>query len=202
MTDQIEVRPTEVRAATVSDAKRLAELHASRISEGFLTSLGPRFLTRLYRRVVLSPKAFAVVVTDNGRIVAFAAASDNVGGFYKDFLIHDGVVASLGSAPRVLRSIPRILETLRYPSLTSTLPSAEILSVATDESVGGQGFGSMALTHATRELERRGCRSAKVVAGAANDPALRLYHRNGFASHTEISVHGDATSEVLVWLSS
>jgi ribosomal protein S18 acetylase RimI-like enzyme len=193
---------TEVRQATVADAARLAELHSSRISEGFLTSLGPRFLTRLYRRVALSPKAFAVVVSDNGRIVAFAAASTDVSRFYKDFIVHDGVIAGLGSAPRVVRSVPRILETLRYPALTSTLPKAEILSVATDESVGGQGFGSIALTHATRELERLGCRAAKVVAGAENDPALRLYHRNGFASHTEISVHGNATSEVLVWLSS
>jgi ribosomal protein S18 acetylase RimI-like enzyme len=197
MSDSIDVRP-----ATVADAARLADLHASRISEGFLTSLGPRFLTRLYRRVARSPHAFAMVVRDDGKIVAFAAASDDVHRFYKEFLVRDGVVAALGSAPRVVRSIPRVLETLRYPALTSNLPKAEILAVATDESVGGQGFGSIALTRATRELERRGCTTAKVVAGASNDPALRLYRRNGFATHTEISVHGDAASEVLVWPSS
>ena len=197
MTESIEVRP-----ATPADAARIAELHASRISEGFLTSLGPRFLTRLYRRVARSPRAFAVVVTDHGRVVAFAAASDDVSRFYKEFIVRDGVIAGLGSAPRVVRSIPRVLETLRYPGLTSELPKAEILSVATDERAAGLGYGSMALTHATRELERRGCTTAKVVAGADNDSALRLYHRNGFATHAEISVHGDAPSEVLVWLSS
>lgn len=192
----------ESRPATTADAKRLAELHASRIGEGFLTSLGPRFLTRLYRRVVKSPYAFAVVVVDAGQIVAFAAASDDVRRFYKDFLLHDGVLATLGSAPRVVRSVPKVLETLRYPALTSDLPKAEILSVATDAAMSGRGYGSIALTQATRELERRGCTTAKVVAGAANDPALRLYRRNGFAPHAEISVHGDATSEVLVWPSS
>jgi ribosomal protein S18 acetylase RimI-like enzyme len=192
----------DIRLATAADAPRLAQLHATRIGEGFLTSLGPRFLTRLYRRVARSPHAFAVVVTDHERVVAFAAASDDVRRFYKEFLVRDGVIASLGSAPRVVRSIPRVLETLRYPALTAELPKAEILSVATDASVEGKGFGSIALNRATHELEGRGCTTAKVVAGAANDTALRLYRRNGFASHAEISVHGDAPSEVLVWPSS
>lgn len=192
----------EVRTATVADSARLAELHASRIGEGFLTSLGPRFLTRLYRRVALSPNAFAIAVSDHGRVVAFAAAAADVSRFYKEFLVRDGIMASLGSAPRVVRSIPRVLETLRYPALTAELPKAEILAVATDASALGQGYGSVALTRATRELERRGCTTAKVVAGASNDPALRLYRRNGFATHAEISVHGDVPSEVLVWPSS
>ncbi|HEV7525803.1 MAG TPA: GNAT family N-acetyltransferase [Acidimicrobiia bacterium] len=192
----------EVREAVVADAPRIADLHASRIGEGFLTFLGTRFLTRLYRRVVRSPHAFAVVVVEQGVVVAFAAASDDVRNFYKEFVIRDGVLAGLGSAPRVIRSIPRVLETLRYPALTADLPRAEILSVATDGAVTGRGYGSVALTHATRELERRGCMTAKVVTGATNDSALRLYHRNGFATHTEISVHGDVTSEVLVWASS
>jgi ribosomal protein S18 acetylase RimI-like enzyme len=195
-----------VRSATAADAPRLAELHASRIGEGFLSSLGPRFLTRLYRRVALSPNAFAIVVsdgdTDRDRVVAFAAAAADVNRFYKEFLVRDGVIAGLRSAPRVVRSIPRVLETLRYPALTSELPKAEILAVATDAAAQGRGYGGIALDGATSELERRGCTTAKVVAGAANDSALRMYRRHGFETRAEISVHGDAPSEVLVWPSS
>ena len=48
---------TNIRFAELDDAWRLADMHARRINEGFLASLGPVFLGRLYRRVIRSPHA-------------------------------------------------------------------------------------------------------------------------------------------------
>ena len=45
-----------LRRATVADADAISALHASCIAEGFLVTLGPAFLRRLYRRVVLSER--------------------------------------------------------------------------------------------------------------------------------------------------
>ena len=47
-----------LRTGTVADAAAAAALHAGQISEGFLSILGPRFLTKLYRRVARTPGSF------------------------------------------------------------------------------------------------------------------------------------------------
>ena len=193
---------SNVRFAEIDDAWRLADLHARRINEGFLASLGPVFLGRLYRRVIRSPRAFAMVVEVDGRVVAFCAAAENVSRLYRDFLVRDGLIAGVRSAPRLAKSIPHVLETLRYPAATGTLPDAEILAVVTDESAASNGWGSLVLHATLDELQVRGCRSVKVVAGASNAAALRLYERCGFAPNQNITIHDDVASEVLVWAAS
>ncbi len=136
----------DLRFAVLDDAWRLADLHARRINEGFLASLGPVFLGRLYRRVVRSPRAFAMVAEENGRIVAFCAAAENVGRLYREFMVRDGLVAGVVSAPRLVRSLPHVVETLRYPAATGELPDAEILAVVTDADAASKGWGSLVCT--------------------------------------------------------
>ena len=130
-----------IRFAELDDAWRLADMHARRINEGFLASLGPVFLGRLYRRVVRSPRAFAIVAEENGRVVAFCAAAENVGRLYREFMVRDGIQAGVASAPRLVRSLPHVVETLRYPAATGELPDAEILAVVTDTDGREQGLG-------------------------------------------------------------
>jgi ribosomal protein S18 acetylase RimI-like enzyme len=191
-----------VRPGTDDDVARAAELHTARITEGFLPTLGPRFLRRLYRRIVRSPDAFLLVAVDDGAVVGFVAGATDVGRLYRAFLVRDSVVAGAVAAPRLVRSAPRVLETLRYPATAGELPPAEILAVAVDESCTGRGIGAALVAEATAELRRRGVDAAKVVAGADNAPALRLYEAAGFAPHHRIAVHRDTPSEVLVWSSS
>jgi ribosomal protein S18 acetylase RimI-like enzyme len=200
------VTQATTRPAIAADAPRLAQLHVDRINEGFLAHLGPAFLSRLYRRMIRSPRAFVVVAEaanidaeDRGEVVAFCAAAEDVKRFYIEFIVRDGAVAGLRSAPRVVRAMPRVMETLRYPTTTGDLPQAEILAVVVDAKVAGQGLGSAVLGEALSELRRRGCESAKVVAGASNDTALRMYRRCGFDPHGQISIHDEVPSEVLVW---
>jgi glycosyltransferase involved in cell wall biosynthesis/ribosomal protein S18 acetylase RimI-like enzyme len=190
-----------VRRATIADAERMADLHASRLAEGFLSVLGPRFLRRLYRRVVRSADAFAHVAVERDAVIGFAAAACDVGALYRRFLLRDGVGAGIASAPRALASWRRVLETLRYPAATEDLPEAELLAVAVDPAATGRGVGTRLVQTTQRELNSRGVSRAKVVAGAGNDRALGLYERCGFVRHATISVHDGASSEVLVWSS-
>src|SRR5436189_62446 len=111
--------------------------------------------------------------------MASCAAAEDVRKFYVEFMARDGLMAGMRSAPRLLRAVPHVMETLRYPSDTTSLPKAEILAVVCDRRFAGLGYASRALHHALRELEARGCATAKVVAGAENESALRLYERCG-----------------------
>jgi ribosomal protein S18 acetylase RimI-like enzyme len=189
----------QLRRAVPADAGRLADLHATRISEGFLPSLGRGFLTRLYRRIARSERALGFVAEEGGRVVAFATGAESVGRLYKEFLLRDGIVAGIVAAPGLVRSWRRVSETLRYPATHTDLPAPEILAVATDTAAAGRGLGALVLSAVTVELGRRGCTEVKVTVGAENDAALRMYRRCGFATRAQISVHGDDPSEVLVW---
>lgn len=191
-----------VRSGSPEDVSRVAELHAARIDEGFLAELGTRFLRLLYRRVVRSPHAFLFVAVERDEITGFLAGASDLRRFYRSFVVRDAVAAGLVAGVRLLRSLPRAIETLRYPSGADDLPSAEILAVAVDVECTGRGVGRALVDESTAEFRRRGVRAAKVVAGAGNAAALRLYEGAGFTRRRRIAVHRGTDSEVLVWSSS
>jgi len=193
------------RLAGIDDAKRLAEMHATRITDGFLPSLGPAFLERLYRRIVRSADSFAYVAThdQDDHIMGFAAATTDIGKLYRSFALRDGLIAGAVAAPRLLTSWRRVLETLRYPSAEGAdLPNAEILAVAVEPDAAGQGVGRAVVDAATRRLSARGEHAVKVVAGSDNAAALRLYEHCGFAPRARVEIHEGVSSEVMVWNSS
>ncbi len=188
-----------VRPGDRADAAAAARLHAGQIGEGFLSSLGPHFLTLLYRRIVAWPRSFLVVAEAEGAVVGQAAATEDVGGLYRRFLLRDGLLAAAVASPRLLRNWQTALETLRYPSLQGGLPSAELLAVAVDSTHRGQGIGRALVLAANEELARRGVGDARVVVAASNAPALALYRSSGFRPSTSIHVHAETRSEVLTW---
>src|SRR5436309_1784719 len=124
---------TDVRTTRAgrADAPRIAELHAQRITEGFLPVLGEGFLTRLYRRVVASDDAFAYVAHARGPALGFCAVALDVGALYKRFVLRDGAVAGTLAAPHIVRNARKVMETLRYGAHDdgAALPDPEILAV-------------------------------------------------------------------------
>lgn len=188
-----------IRPGVKADAAAAARLHAGEISEGFLSSLGPRFLTLLYRRIVVWPRSFLVVAEDDGVVVGHAAATEDVGGLYRQFLLRDGVIAGVLAAPNLLGQWRAVLETARYPSSHDDLPAAELLAVAVDAGSRGRGVGRALVLAANEELGRRGVADARVVVAASNAPALGLYRSSGFRPATTIEIHSDTRSQVLTW---
>jgi ribosomal protein S18 acetylase RimI-like enzyme len=188
-----------LRSATVGEAGALAALHTQRISEGFLPTLGPAFLARLYRRLLRSPLGAVIVAAgEPGTIAGLAAGTTDVAAFYRSFLVRDGLPAAIRAAPQVARALPRVRETLRYPSTTGTLPRAEVLAVAVTAGAAGQGLGAGLVTALCGELERRGARAVKVVAATDNTAARRCYLAAQFAEHSLLVVHGTRASTVYV----
>jgi len=188
------------RLARTTDVDAIADLHARLIAEGFLVRLGRPFLRRLYRRVVRSPRSFAVVVSEGDAVRGFAAVAENTRSFYKEFLLHDGLIAGLCALPRVVRAPRRVAETLLYGVRThGELPAAEVLATAVDTSARNRGFGVLLVNAAVEELGRRGVASARVVTALDNVPALRVYERAGFRRRGLDHVHRDVDQAVLVW---
>ncbi len=195
-----------IRPATATDLPFVAELHAQRISEGFLSSLGLPFLRRLYARVLGSPGSFILVNDDHlgtpSLVNGFVAGVEDLGALYRRFVLRDGIAAGIRCAPRLVAAMPRVIETLRYPSTTAALPDPEILAVAVAADAAGRGVGRALVGAATAEFTRRGITSAKVVTTADNAAALAMYRGCGFAASAPLEIHTGRISEVLVWTAS
>ena len=189
-----------IRPGTVEDAETAASLHTVEIREGFLSSLGPRFLAYLYRRLALSPDSFLLIAETDGRPVGFLAGTENVATLYRRFLVHDGVAAALTSAPRLIRAIPRVLETLRHgshPGDAST--QAELLSIAVDGSARRSGAGRLLVSAFLVEMRRRDVPAADVVVAKDNLGAIRLYQSQGFKTAVEFENHPGTVSLLMRW---
>jgi ribosomal protein S18 acetylase RimI-like enzyme len=197
-----------IRFATVADVDAVAALHADRIAEGFLVTLGPAFLRRLYRRIVRSPRAFVLVADSPAaagaagahRVDGFVAVADDTAALYREFVLHDGVRAGLAAAPGILRAPRSVIETLRYGLLSEAGPTgAEILATAVASDRAGQGIGTTIVGAAVEELRRRGAHRAHVVTAADNRAAARVYERGGFRAGGHREVHRGVAQELLVW---
>ncbi len=190
--------PPVLGVARRADAAALADLHRARITEGFLPRLGPGFLRRLYRRMIASDDCVVLTAHREGTVVAFAAGTVDLGALYRRFLLRDGPVAALVAAPRLVRHLPRVLETLRYEH-DDDGPAAEVVSVAVAAEAAGRGLGRALVGRLVTELAARGAAEVRVVTGASNTPALALYRACGFAAHRRLEVHTGTVSEQLVW---
>jgi ribosomal protein S18 acetylase RimI-like enzyme len=178
----------------------VATLHAEHLPEGFLVTLGPRFLRRLYARAARSPQAFVLVADDGAGVRGFLAVAEDTGRFYKEFLRRDGVAAGLAAAPNVARAPRRVWETLRYGlDEGDELPPAEVLSIAVDDRARGRGLGRELVDAGLDELRRREVAAARVVTALDNEPALRMYEGAGFRRHSRVEVHAGVAQQVLVW---
>ncbi len=181
--------PTSVRVGGPSDAAAAAALHAQLIAEGFLSSLGPRFLGRLYNRIARADGSFLFIAEADSTPVGFIAGSVALGRLYRTFLLRDGVASSLSAPVRLLTALPRVLETLRHGRGDVGTGGAELLAVAVDPGWRDHHVGRQLVGSFLGELERRGVRSAHVVVGADNAAAIAMYRRAGFAAVETFEMH-------------
>jgi len=194
-----------LRFATLEDVSGVAALHASRISEGFLVTLGPAFLRRLYRRVVLSHHSFLLVADDTRAVCGFIAVAESTRALYREYLIRDGVAATVAAARGIVRAPRSVWETLRYglrgndDAEAERGAGAEILATGVSADWAGRGIGTALVREAIEELERRGITSARVVTAVGNVAAVRAYERGGLRSCGRDVVHKGVTQELLVW---
>ena len=102
-------------ASRQADYQRVAQLHAANIDQGFLSTLGPRFLRLLYQAIDECPEACLLLAREGDQVVGFVAGTLNMGPVYRRLRRH-WLALGLSLAPSLLipRRLWRILEILRY----------------------------------------------------------------------------------------
>lgn len=192
--------PGRIRPGATGDARRVAQLHADEIAEGFLSSLGTGFLELLYRRIMRTSGSFLVVAEEDGSVVGFLAGSCDVGALYRRFVFHDGIRAVARAWRRLLVAWPRAVETLRH-SADEGAPdgSAELLSIAVDPAWRGRHVASNLVGAFHAEVRRRELPAGHVVVAADNAPAVGLYQRAGFVPASRFELHPGTVSLLMTW---
>ncbi len=189
-----------IRAALDRDVPFLARLHVDAIDSGFLATLGPGFMERLYSSMLQRPDA-VVLVADAGRgPVGFVAGVGDVAALYRHFVRHQGVGAGLAAAPKLIRPaiLRRAWETLRYDADHSGV-TAELLAMAVAPEARRRGIAELLGRAFLAAMEQQNTVPVRVVVGAGNDAAVGAYRKMGFGEVGTIEVHAGERSEVLVW---
>lgn len=165
------------------DAPAVSMLHQRGIPTGFLSSLGPKFLTELYSVLADSQHGFGFVC-DLGEVpVGFIACAADTGRFYKEALRKRGVRLALRLLPHIWRprALRNTLETVLYPSdAPDGLAAAEILSIVVTAKARRRGIGRVLVGRAMSAFHGRGIKRAIVSAWTANEAAEALYRNCGF----------------------
>jgi len=195
-----------VRRGVAADAGPVAHLHAAQITEGFLSSLGPRFLAVLYRRVTRADESFLLVAEADGHLAGFLAGATDTGALYRRFLRRDGPAAAAAAGHRLVLAVPKVVETLRHvggaapdPAAGCAGAEAELLAVAVDPAWRGRNVGGLLVDAFLAECARRGLRRTRVVVGKANGPAVAVYRRAGFVPVEEFELHAGTVSLLMRW---
>jgi len=182
--------------------RQVARLHIEGINQGFLTTLGERFLAMMYQAIDESDGAVLFVEYDGDRVVGFVTGAESMRPIFRQMLRQKARLAS-ALAPALLnpRKVVRILEILRH-SRTQTgsdsLPEFELLSIAVARAARRKGVAKRLYEALVVFCAENGFPAFKIVVGANLAPAHAFYRQMGAIPTTTISVHHGQESVVYV----
>lgn len=184
----------KVRDITIQDAAEVANLHIEGINTGFISSLGIDFVTALYEAIAQDTSSFGFVVEENDRTLGFVAFTEDLDKLYRAVIVKKGIrfILLLARGVFSLRRLKKILETLFYPARIkkANLPRAELLSIVIAEEQQGRGLATILMQKGLTECSRRKIEKVKVLVGADNERANKLYLKCGFELVRQIDNHG------------
>ena len=186
--------------------RTVAELHIANINQGFLSTLGLRFISLMYRAIDEERDSVLLVARVDGKAVGFVAGATGMRPIYGRMLrywpqLFWALLPAMFSPRRVLR----IIEILRYSrggngngGSGAVLPAAELLSIAVAAEFRGQRHAENLYQELCEYFEQREVAEFKIVVGAALSPAHKFYLRMGARPAAEIEVHQGSGSTVYV----
>ena len=182
--------------------RKVAELHADSIDQGFLSTLGLGFLALMYEAVDEAKGSVLLVEHRNGRIVGFVSGACGMRSIYLRML-RSPIRLGFSLLPSLVRlgRLKRIFDILRYEGGGDDgvdYPEAELLSIAVDPDARGQGVADSLFGRLSDHFRNQGFTAFKIVVGDELAPAQRFYSKMGARPAGRVEVHAGEGSTVYI----
>jgi len=180
-----------VRPMSVRDVPAVVDVHLRAFPGFFLSFLGPRFLSVLYRSTVELGEIALVAVVDD-RVTGLVMGSSQPGSFFRRLRrgrLLQFATASLYAIIRRPIVAPRLLRALRNPSEAAMPPAtATLFSLAVDPAAQTQGIGRMLVRAFIADCERRVARRITLTTDKFDNRSVNAFYvRMGFRVAREIT---------------
>jgi GNAT superfamily N-acetyltransferase len=188
--------------------QQVARLHAEGIKEGFLSTLGIRFLAVLYKGIANAAGSGVLVAVEGDRCLGFIAYARDVKACYKQVLKLTWPSLMMAMLPNAVNPsiYKKAFETLLYPFLRRDAVKEgidektgglrpELLSMAVAEDARDKGIGKLLVQAVDEEMRRMDVAGYYVVTHGVDERANGFYQRCGFAKTHEFVSHGKPMNE-------
>ncbi len=166
--------------------KKIAELHLATFQGFFLSFMGKRFLRYMYQSYTEHPKSELLVAEEDGRLLGFAAYSEEVSSLYRYMIKHHFLpFAWLGffAALRRPSAFFHILRAFKKPQEAERTESYVYLaSIGVTPEEKSKGIGSNLIAELKKRVDFSRVDYISLETDAEhNDPVIAFYQKNGFA---------------------
>lgn len=189
-------------AITTEEFSWIASLHKNSIATGFISSLGEKFLSRLYHGISKHPLSCVIVEKNNhGRLIGFISGSLSISNCYQYVITHNFVGLGLPIIFKLfsLSTIKKIFETLIYPmrkNRSNFNTQAELLSIAVTANSRGKGVGSRLVKSLEDFFKENNFSGTYKVVTAADDKSSNDFYKSvGFHFVQEFKHHNNLMNE-------
>jgi ribosomal protein S18 acetylase RimI-like enzyme len=160
----------------------------------FLTTMGRAFLRALYAQMAISPLCFGYVAVEGDTVIGVVTGTVDSGAVFKELVLKKGyklVLPVLGAILRHPSLLPKIVQTLFYPSQTKPEPGeCEMLYLASRADRRGQGIGHALYWAFIEGARQKGYTSVALCVDVGNPTAVRFHERQGMRLAREFSMYG------------
>lgn len=178
--------------------RQVAKIHAESINQGFLSSLGERFLALLYEAIDSDPNCALFIEQFDGKVVGFITGGRSLGTVYRHLLKRwPRLVVALLPALLNVAKLKRVIEIVWYNRKQKPVPGcpiAELFSIAVLKNARGGGAAQRLYKELAKRFFQDGEKAFCFVVGGSLLPAQRFYQRMGAVPIAQVTMHQDQFS--------
>jgi ribosomal protein S18 acetylase RimI-like enzyme len=174
-----------MRLMTNLDLEAVVAIHLQSFPGFFLTFLGPKFLSLLYKSILNDHEGIVIIASADERIEGFVAGVIRQSGFYWRLIEKrkwSFALAAFGGLLRKPSIAPRLIRALKRPQ-ESRSASAEacLMSMAVRPESQGKGIGKQLVRAFCQTLAERGVKALCLTTDQENNEQVkRFYQTVGF----------------------
>ena len=178
----------KISTAQIDDIDSIVNVHISGFEGFFLTLLGRKFLSELYRSFAFREGGILRILhDDNNKIIGFASGTTQPEEFYRNLKKDRGLIFFWKALPSLLKNPVLVLKKLWYALFykgerpLGIANSALLSSIAILPSESGKSYGKKLLKDYEETVKRLGCASLYLTTDkTGNDGVISFYKRNGY----------------------